>query len=79
MLTLWKYMYFYNENFQIYGKWKQSRYTIRAKCVSYIVYRATLGDGVVKIDSQFLAMDWRNNPKEEGSVTITTKPTLVWH
>ena len=31
---------------------------------SYIVYHAILGDGLVKIDSQFLAMDWRNDPKE---------------
>ena len=23
-------------------------------------------------------MDWRNNTKEAGSVTITPKPTLVW-
>ena len=36
-----------------------------------------VGEDVLKIDSLFLAMDWKNNPKEEGSVTITQKPNMV--
>ena len=44
----------------------------------YVIHvHVHVGDGLLKIDSPFLAMDWRNNAKEEGSVTITPKLTLV--
>ncbi len=41
-----------------------------------ILYMPT-GAEVLHIEGQFLAMDWRNNPKDSHSVIVTPKQTLV--
>ena len=35
------------------------------------------GDEILRIDSKFLTMDWRNNPAEGGVICITEKAILV--